>query len=320
MGPEALSDPQRMSNALKDLLPDAPREASLLVAGATAGVPEAISGYVRQGMDAHTAVRLAAAALAERTALTPDACTWAAGELAVALGFVAPDKLVTLVRAPGPGIPPTPEPAPTAFAQAAASADEARPMAPGQTLHQFAPPVQRSAGGLRWIVIAVAGLSVVAIAVAVTYALTRPSHQSLSSLGRRQSPGSVTRQHSPASAPPTIAPPGSGPDDVWIAQLASVPVTSSTGYLDAVLARVQEQVPGARVLNSARYASLNSGYWVIYYRGSFANGVQALSYCGARGRGTADQCIGRYLSHSPADHPYQCYPPAVQATGDCYHR
>jgi hypothetical protein len=58
LGPEALSDPQRMSNVLHDLLPDAPREANILVTASSAGMPEMISADLAQGMDADTAIRL----------------------------------------------------------------------------------------------------------------------------------------------------------------------------------------------------------------------------------------------------------------------
>ena len=84
-GPEALSSPQMMTNLLKDMLPDAPREASVLVAAADAGVPTALQRHVAQGMDAETASQLAAGTLADRTALTADACAWATGSLAAVL-------------------------------------------------------------------------------------------------------------------------------------------------------------------------------------------------------------------------------------------
>ena len=81
-GPEALSSPQMMTNLLKDMLPDAPREASVLVAAADAGVPAILQRHMAQGMDAGTASQLAAGTLADRTALTADACAWATGSLA----------------------------------------------------------------------------------------------------------------------------------------------------------------------------------------------------------------------------------------------
>jgi hypothetical protein len=84
-GAEALASAQMMTNLLKDMLPDAPREANVLIAAAGAGVPTAVQGYLAQGMDAGTATQLAARALAERTALTADACAWATSALATVL-------------------------------------------------------------------------------------------------------------------------------------------------------------------------------------------------------------------------------------------
>ena len=84
-GAAALSSAQMMTNLLKDMLPDAPREANVLITAAGAGVPTALQGYLAQGMDVETATQLAAGTLAERTALTADACAWATSSLATAL-------------------------------------------------------------------------------------------------------------------------------------------------------------------------------------------------------------------------------------------
>lgn len=84
-GAEALASAPMMTNLLKDMLPDAPREASVLITAAGAGVPTALQGYLAQGMDVGTATQLAAGTLAERTALTADACAWATSSLATAL-------------------------------------------------------------------------------------------------------------------------------------------------------------------------------------------------------------------------------------------
>ncbi len=98
-----------------------------------------------------------------------------------------------------------------------------------------------------------------------------------------------------------------------------MPVAAGTAHLNAVLARVSLQVPGAQVLASSDYASLKAGFWVIYCPGPFADGTQALAYCAAHGRTTANQCIGRFLSRDPADVGYQCYPPAASPSGACFH-
>jgi hypothetical protein len=86
-GASALSSSQTMANLLKDLLPDSPREASLLVAAAEAGVASSLQDHVSQGMDVRTASALVASSFAARTAFKPEACTWAVGEMAVALGL-----------------------------------------------------------------------------------------------------------------------------------------------------------------------------------------------------------------------------------------
>jgi hypothetical protein len=84
-GAAALSSSQVMTNLLKDLLPDAPREASVLVAASESGLAESLQNHVAQGMDPDTALRLAAGSLESRTALTPEACAWAAQALITAL-------------------------------------------------------------------------------------------------------------------------------------------------------------------------------------------------------------------------------------------
>jgi hypothetical protein len=99
-GPPALSNAQTMTNLLKDMLSDSPRESSVLIAASEAGVPGMLQSNVSQGMDPATASRLAAGSFENRTALTPDACNWAVGILASALRLDA-------VRAAPPPPPPT---------------------------------------------------------------------------------------------------------------------------------------------------------------------------------------------------------------------
>jgi hypothetical protein len=84
-GADALSSAPMMTNLLKDMLPDAPREANVLITAAAAGTATALQGYVAQGMDRQMASRLAAGTLADRTALNEDACAWATGSLAEVL-------------------------------------------------------------------------------------------------------------------------------------------------------------------------------------------------------------------------------------------
>jgi hypothetical protein len=97
-GVAALSSAQIMANLLKDLLPDAPREVSVLVAAAEAGVAGNLRDRVSQGMDVGTASAVVAGSFAASTPFRPDACTWAVSEIAGALGLSSP--------APGSSIPP----------------------------------------------------------------------------------------------------------------------------------------------------------------------------------------------------------------------
>jgi hypothetical protein len=101
-GPAALSNAQTMTNLLKDMLPDAPRELSVLVAASEVGVAGMLQSNVSQGMDLATASRLAAGSFENRTALTPDACAWAVGVLASALRLDAV-RQAPPPQPPGPG-------------------------------------------------------------------------------------------------------------------------------------------------------------------------------------------------------------------------
>ena len=84
-GPAALANAQTMTNLLKDMLPDAPRESRVLVAASEVDVPGMLQAHVSRGMDVATASRLAAGMLESQTGLAPEACTWAVGALASAL-------------------------------------------------------------------------------------------------------------------------------------------------------------------------------------------------------------------------------------------
>jgi hypothetical protein len=60
-GKRVLNDPRVLGNLVTDLLPDLPRERSLLVTGAEAGVAAELTQHVEgQHMDADTAVSLVA--------------------------------------------------------------------------------------------------------------------------------------------------------------------------------------------------------------------------------------------------------------------
>ena len=87
-GKRVLSDPRVLGNLVTDLLPDLPRERSLLVTGAEAGVAAELTSHVEgQRMDADTAVSLVARSLAESRSLEPGASMWVATEYAKALGY-----------------------------------------------------------------------------------------------------------------------------------------------------------------------------------------------------------------------------------------
>ncbi|MDR2987924.1 MAG: hypothetical protein LBV34_24105, partial [Nocardiopsaceae bacterium] len=86
LGTVVLTDPNVMTNLLKDLLPDLPRESALLVAAAQCDLVSVFIGHLDSGLDLGTSSRLAAAWFAERMPFTDDACTWVVRELAIALG------------------------------------------------------------------------------------------------------------------------------------------------------------------------------------------------------------------------------------------
>jgi Domain of unknown function (DUF4190) len=103
-GTAALSSAQTMSNLLKDLLPDAPREKSLLVAAAEAGLATSLREHVEQGMDPATAMRLTSSSFSATTPYPPAACDWATSEIAIALGVSKPGE----AAGPGQGLPASP--------------------------------------------------------------------------------------------------------------------------------------------------------------------------------------------------------------------
>jgi Domain of unknown function (DUF4190) len=136
-GAAALSNPRTMSNLLKDLLPDAPREKTVLVAAAEAGLANTLRDHVAQGVDSATAVRLTASQFSANTSFTPEACDWVAGEFAIALG-ISDSAPGPVSSPPGPVQPPpgavySPY-APTQFAPGPAQYQ------PGPVVSQPGPP------------------------------------------------------------------------------------------------------------------------------------------------------------------------------------
>jgi uncharacterized protein DUF4190 len=139
-GVSALSSPRTMSNLLKDLLPDAPREKNLLIAAAEAGLADSLREHVSQGMDTPTAIRLTASSFSASTPLSPDACSWVTSEIATALGISSPVELAKQGDSHEPG---------TSYPSDAPTRDHVRPPA-SQVADSAAEPAagQAAAGGL----------------------------------------------------------------------------------------------------------------------------------------------------------------------------
>ncbi len=111
-GHDALLSSQTIASLLSDFLPDAPRESGLLIAAVSKDVPANLRQHAADGLDASTAIRLAASSFAASTAYSADACLWATGELALAMGLAGPGDLVADVAVPEAGTwPPAAGPA-----------------------------------------------------------------------------------------------------------------------------------------------------------------------------------------------------------------
>ena len=98
-GSAALSNPEFMNSLLRDMIPDSPKEANILVAAADANVAGILRERAAQHVSTAAAIAQAAVTLEERTALAPDACQWAAYHLAEALDMPKP---VSAANAAGP--------------------------------------------------------------------------------------------------------------------------------------------------------------------------------------------------------------------------
>ena len=113
-GQRVLSDPRMIGNLVTDLLPDLPRERSLLVTGAEADIAGELTQHVQeQHLDPNTAVQLVARSLVDRRSLDPAASMWVTSEYAQALGY--PVQSSQAPPPPGPGglnPPPVVGPAP----------------------------------------------------------------------------------------------------------------------------------------------------------------------------------------------------------------
>ncbi|TVZ01668.1 hypothetical protein EAS64_29785 [Trebonia kvetii] len=146
-GARVLGDPRILGNLVTDLLPDMPRERSLLVAAAEAGVAAELTQHVEgQHLDVETAIALVARSLTENRLLDPAASIWVSTEYAQALGYqVRPQAAPTVVHkvlaptptetvappqsppvAPLPTVPPPPAKSEPSFTPAASSGGETR--------------------------------------------------------------------------------------------------------------------------------------------------------------------------------------------------
>jgi hypothetical protein len=146
-GQRVLSDPHTLGNLVADLLPDLPRERSLLVTGAEAGVAAEMRQHVEdQRIDPDTAVQLVARSLSERRAIDTTAGLWVVSEYAQALGYqVRPYTAVaaaTVLQAPGgPSRPPAGQAAPPGpKAVSWPATQQAPPRPPGQFWQPPQPP------------------------------------------------------------------------------------------------------------------------------------------------------------------------------------
>lgn len=89
-GARVLSDPRILGNLVTDLLPDSPRERSLLVTAAEAGVAGELQQHVdQQHLGVETAVAMVARKLTDSRSIDLSASTWVTTEYAQALGYPA---------------------------------------------------------------------------------------------------------------------------------------------------------------------------------------------------------------------------------------
>ncbi|WP_026328271.1 serine/threonine-protein kinase [Streptomyces sulphureus] len=112
--------------------------------------------------------------------------------------------------------------------------------------------------------------------------------------------------------------------DSWVAQLASVPKSEGVAERERHETALAGRTDGVRWVDSDDYASLRSGYWMLYRPGpsegggsSFESGQAAADWCASSGLSTSNQCVGRYLSDDAADRVYVCSPDNSRGTGRC---
>lgn len=128
--------------------------------------------------------------------------------------------------------------------------------------------------------------------------------------------GEATRDH-------TKAPGGGGagaPGGSWVAQLGSVAKSDGAGARDKMHAALNRKADGVLWVDSDRFSSLRSGYWMFYRAGpsgGFPSGHAAAQWCSREGLASSNQCVGRYLSDDSADRVYVCSPDKSRGTGRC---
>ncbi len=231
-GQRVLSDPHTLGNLVADLLPDLPRERSLLVTGAEAGVAAEMRQHVEeQRIDPDTAVQLVASALSDRRAVDPAAGLWVASEYAQALGYQV--RPYAAAVPPGqPQRPPgqfwqSPQPPPAQPLPPPAQSWPPAGPAPGQSW----PPPQTASGGPRgsWSarkIGLIAGGTVVALLggymIAATFVHTFPFAKA-----KAHSVAAVSPLH---SLRPAVKP--------------TQPATSTGPALDAGVAPLVQLLPG----------------------------------------------------------------------------
>ncbi len=284
-GAAALSDAQFMNNVLRDLLPDEPREASVLVAAAEADVAGIIGERAAQHISPGAAIAQAAVVLGERTALTQDACQWAASQTARAIGLLQvpgmdPTVSVSADKLPPP-IPQPPGEAPTAPRQGGYSP----PSPPGPPR----PPISKTGK------IAAAG----ALAVVVLYLLiAAAAHLAPFSKAKSPEPAAAPASSVAQTASPSLSPSPTASPTPSTAQLtaeqtrlfALIPSTVQShgtcnvdklefGAIAQISCRNEKGIPPAGVTYYlfSTSSSTNSAY--SYFRSKFAHTTKLAGHC-----------------------------------------
>jgi len=142
-GYAALLSPERMSNLLKDLLPDAPIEKTVLTAAAENGLAETMSNLFSARVPADAAIRMAAESLASRTGLSAGSCYWVSREIAIALGAIPANY-------EGTPAGPAQQPPAQQWPGQQRPAQPAGQQWPGQQPPGQQPPAQQPAGQQQW--------------------------------------------------------------------------------------------------------------------------------------------------------------------------